>query len=541
MLTGNNGILVRAADAKDKTEFEKAQEAVTLAQSEAVISKYINNSDLYTTIVSNLQKSDSGLSLIQGKSGEKISKDNVKLSINGEEITSINIKVGETKIIDLSTGSSSESESIAPYYVKVNGKYYELLNNGKTVTLSKTETPKSIVEDGKTYKIRVRLDDSEKGIIESYDELTKKITLTGSSEATEATNVNLIIEYVSTEDSEESGWTDENKKYLVGLIVPLTQEQMNYAKGQFVKYNVPYTDTYNTTYSYNDVTGWRMLKIEAETKVNIVTGVEEETGKYNVEIISTGIPVRLRYMKSPQNFKWWGTTKQVISATTETDGYDGYYKGIGSTNFKSHTSWNKDYSSYYAAYGLKFNFAKISFYKGIPTSWSNSNNNCGYYDTLNGETEALNTEQKVLGAFKEKHENSTLANKITGIRSVEAKDIRESLGKGLSNSLSDISSSEDKDTGLFILKNIKNNTLHGLGNYSYSAAFYWIANPCTVSKLEMYLHDVNSLGKFSKYETAGTSAITRTFASDECGIRPVITLSGVSASYDSNADLWTLE
>ena len=540
MLSGDNAILSRAGQTKTKTEYGKAQEIVALAQAEAVSSKYLNNTDLYATIVSILHNSDSGLTLVQGKSGEMISKDNVKLSMNGEEITSINIKAGETKIIDLITGNFSEA--IVPYYVKVDGKYYELLNNGEMVTLSTTETPASIVEDGKTYKIEIRLDDSEKGIIASYDENTKKIALTGSSEATEATKVNLIIDYVSTENSEESGWVDGNKEYNVALFVPLTQQQMNAAKGQFVKYNVPYTDAYNTTYSYNDVTGWRILKIEAETTTNAVTGAEEEKGKYNVEIISTGIPVRVRYASGTQNTRWWGTTKQVISATTETDGYDGYYKGIGSSGFKSHTSWNRNYSAYYAAYGLKFNFTKIKFNKGIPSSWSSSNNNIGYYDTLNGETDNLNTEEKVLRAFKEKQENSNLANKVTGIRSVEAKDIRSTYGKVLSNSISSISSTEDKGTGLFILNNIKNNTLHGLGDYTYSSigSYYWVANPCAVSNLEDRLHDVTNSGTFSKYQDAGGAVVT-TGADINCGIRPVITLSGVNASYNSTTDLWTLE
>lgn len=290
--------------------------------------------------------------------------------------------------------------------------------------------------------------------------------------------------------------------------VPLTEEQLLNAIGGFADYNVPYTDSYYTSYKYTNKNGWRILSIE-----------ENQDETYNIEIISTGIPARVYFVQqdptdsSNESYNWFGSISQVNE----------YYS-------KTFTSWNNMYyGAYYAAYGMKNNFTKIKFNKGIPTNWESNNRNFGYYDDLNGETSNLDTESKVLAAFKEKQPGTTLASKLVGIRNIEGMDIRTSLGKSFRNA-SQITTIEDKDsTGLFNLSNIKNNITHELSTYIYSDGYYWLASPQSSKDDSDCVWYVTNVGGFG-------------FNRDRSyGVRPVISLSKVQITYNENTDLWELK
>lgn len=293
--------------------------------------------------------------------------------------------------------------------------------------------------------------------------------------------------------------------------VPLTAEEMENAKGNFVKYNVPYTDACYTDYNYTETNGWRILKIE-----------DDGNEKYNVEIISTGMPAKVFYNQTEYsdsaNYKWYGTYNDVKS----------YYvdDNIGSTNFKSSTAYNSNYRGYYAAYGFKFNFKNITFKKGITPELTSTNYNLGFYDSINGQNGTLDTEEMVLTAFTD----SKFTEKINGIREVEASDIRNSLGKAFSSAGGSVTSSEDRNsTGLFKLNQLKNITNHGVDTYYYNtnSSCYFLASANSSFESDLYYVwndgyiDTNSSGYY--------------------GVRPVISISGVYAEYDTTSDLWILK
>ena len=297
--------------------------------------------------------------------------------------------------------------------------------------------------------------------------------------------------------------------------VPLTAEEMENAKGNFVKYNVPYKDAYYTDYSYTESNGWRILNIE-----------DDGNGKYNVEIISTGIPARLFYndpnYSDSENYRWWGTYDNIKSYYINDD--------LGSSNFKSSVAYDNNYRGYYAAYGLKFNFAKIIFNKNLAPDLISANGNLGFYDTLNGQNGSLDTEAKVLAAFTD----SKFSGKINGIREIEASDIRNSLGKAFANAGGSITNNEDANsTGLFKLNQIKNIANHQLNTYSYVGGSdvprYLLASSRTSSGFEANLYIIWNDGY-----------IESTF-SGFIGLRPIVSISGVSVEYDSTNDLWILK
>ena len=246
-------------------------------------------------------------------------------------------------------------------------------------------------------------------------------------------------------------------------LTPLTTDEMENAKGNFVKYNVTYTDAYYTDYNYTESNGWRILNIK-----------NDGTGKYDVKIISTGIPARLHYhynrnetAETNVNSNWWGTYTDVKN----------YYidDNIGSDAFKTSTEYSSNYSAYYISYGLHHNFAKITFTKGIS---SNLDYSIAYYDTLDSQNGSLDTEAKVLTAFTDKK----FSGKITGIRNVEVSDIKSGIDKSFSGKGESVTEAEDRmSTGLFVLQNIKNNgTKHGVNTYTYPDIMdkgYWLSFP----------------------------------------------------------------
>ncbi|MBP3831656.1 MAG: hypothetical protein ILA02_04710 [Clostridia bacterium] len=318
----------------------------------------------------------------------------------------------------------------------------------------------------------------------------------------------------------------------IAVTKVLTQEEV---VGGFINYNVPYTDAYyygqddsHPAYTYNNTNGWRILNLE-----------QDGNGKYNIKIISTGIPARVyyHYDQNPEtegnaNKKWWGTTAQVLTGNGINEGY---YKDEGTDAFKSHNAWtgtNGSYSGYYAAYGFKFNFAKITFNKTIPSSWESSNYNLGYYHALNGETGTLDEASKVIAAFSEKTaptgRTSTIS--ISEIREIDGTDIDSSLGNAFSSEPG-VSISSNKPTGLFQLnqlRSVNKASTHSVNNYTYSGEYYWLATPSSGSGWEKYVWRVSGSG-FGRSNYSS------------CGVRPVISLSGVDLEYDSTTDLWNLE
>ena len=285
-------------------------------------------------------------------------------------------------------------------------------------------------------------------------------------------------------------------------IEPLTEEQLANIIGGFANYNVPYTDAYYPTYSFDNTNGWRIINIE------------ESNGKYDIDIISTGIIAKFSPSISYDTDALWpGTIEQVKE----------YYDDVGSERFKNHDLYGTSaFKAFYEAYGLKFNFTKIPFNQG---NYDSNNKNIAYYQSLNNKEGNLHTEKAVTEAFSDPN----IASKITNIREVEASDIKEDLGKALESSPGSIGTTEelnDKARGLFKLTDLKN--INGMSMYVYgSDAQYWLATPCSKNYWENQLWEVSYRGSFGN--------------SHPSGLRPVISLSGVQVTYNQNTNLWELK
>lgn len=287
------------------------------------------------------------------------------------------------------------------------------------------------------------------------------------------------------------------------LDTPISMEQ---ARGMFVKYNVTYTDAYyygqddnHPAYNYTENNGWRVLNYDETTE--------------KLDIISTGIPAKIYYYdqdprtNSNLNSRWWATYDQVKSEYID--------KGIGSTNFKSSTAYNSNYRAYYAAYGLKYNLAKIIFIKNIQAAGASGTYNMGFYANLNNQQDSLSTESSVISAFSDVRYN------VTGIRNVDMQDIKgNDIGIAPSSWISGVTEEEDSAggtnaMGLFTLSNIKN--MDEMNTYIYqgnSGEGYWLASPKPGSdEYRIWYMFLN--GYFSEVNDTVE------------GIRPVISLSGV--------------
>ena len=89
---------------------------------------------------------------------------------------------------------------------------------------------------------------------------------------------------------------DSNPGYFVDKkigIVPLV--------GDYIEYDVAYSDMYNTSTDYSTTNGWKILDV----------GTKNSDGKYEgVKIISTGVPAEIRYENRVSNGNtWWDTSK----------------------------------------------------------------------------------------------------------------------------------------------------------------------------------------------------------------------------------------
>ena len=204
------------------------------------------------------------------------------------------------------------------------------------VTLNKTEN--TITYKGKIFTV------NEDGSIEAVDGIaltdTKKTLQIVDGTAEEATITGVAkgtVEIVAKTKNLEAKCT-------------LTVKESS-VFGQYVEYDVSYTDAYDSSKEYTTTNGWRILK---QTKVS--------DGVYNVDIISTGIPAKLYYYYSDvSSAPWAGKNTQLTDYVTK---YYAYNNSAENNNV-------------IAAAGLLNNFTSIKF-KGN----SYSDHNLGFYTKI---------------------------------------------------------------------------------------------------------------------------------------------------------------
>ena len=194
---------------------------------------------------------------------------------------------------------------------------------------------------------------------------------------------------------------------------PLAKEPLNLKIGDYVRYDVTYTDVY-TGYSFTAENGWRVLDPGTDNGDGTVTGLN---------LISTGIPAKLNYNFSNIKNKEYN---EVLGNWAGNASQRNEYAS------KFYSSYNNDNSNnnMYAAAGLYYNFSKIKFDQG-----TNAGENEGCYIEVNGKNTGNLSETEFLTGGAEEVHNLTLAeiNKARGendLKSTSSLDIN-SGAKGL--------------------------------------------------------------------------------------------------------------
>lgn len=275
----------------------------------------------------------------------------------------------------------------------------------------------------------------------------------------------------------------------------ITQEQV---MGKFVRYNVEYTDIYDTERNYTAENGWRILSLKKS---------QAEEGKYDIEIISTGVPAGLYY---------WHNNIVNLENNGATGNWAGNEEQRREYEEKFYVTETYNDRNIYAAAGLYRNFEKIIF---NASNASTVKGNYGYFTKINNQEPSDTTTGSI---FRSKE--SKIAGKIKAVRSIMLSDITGSTEKqpnfdGVKN---------EKVSGLFVLDHLgttENAQLHGVSDYTTAPSYYLNSPSWYTNNMLMYvLHD----------------GMASAFA-NKSGVRPVISIEKVQMNWDSEKDRWEIE
>ncbi len=209
--------------------------------------------------------------------------------------------------------------------------------------------------------------------------------------------------------------------------------------GDYINYNIQYTDIYQTDKTFNTANGWRILNIKRNNFDNT---------KYDIDIISTGIPARLNYWAG-QTGEWWGTE--------------------GNINEK-------------AAYGLQNNFESILFSQ-TDTPEKNEGGYILLKDELNNNISGNNGRIFLKG------------NKATNVRCMTLGELNEAYNKIKGTSRTAESRDNVETLNLFYMK--------GLTGYT-ADAYYWLATADAKGKYKCEILGVKADGTFIGTYNAST-------------------------------------
>ena len=209
MLTGNNGIIIRALDSKERTDLSQIEEAIKLEYFSLLGTDILNNVNpaTITQAIENIMAKDEYKDKIEKKNGGSGS---ITLSANS-------VIVGATSPNNIATITIEEGSSDGEYYAVSSGKYYKILTDSDDLKIDRTPTEFSgddLSSGGEATGVTVA-DTSKATAILSED--GKTITITGkvvgnTSITVEGINKTATIEVVSS-------ITDVN---LDGAIIPGT-------------------------------------------------------------------------------------------------------------------------------------------------------------------------------------------------------------------------------------------------------------------------------------------------------------------------------
>lgn len=217
--------------------------------------------------------------------------------------------------------------------------------------------------------------------------------------------------------------------------------------GEFIQYDVSYTDVYYPDYNYTNTNGWRLLSYTDKGK-----------GIYsNVKLISTGIPARLYYHYNDLTYNTWFVQNEVQLNN---------FKTLLGSDYQFYEEDNLKYALKASA-GMYYNFGDIIFRYGT----SSTNTNQGYFTSITNGNKVYNnqntTDTNANTLFKTKNANN--------VRLFTLSEINQAMGRNDVDSLVGISADEDSK-GIYRLDQLKN--VLGMSTYTYEDLSYlWIASP----------------------------------------------------------------
>ena len=397
-------------------------------------------------------------------------------TIGTETSGSAQIELSSTSV-SLEVGGDTE-EVIATIkadkkYMLVDGIYYPLTITESTASLGEEGKSKLAETTEETISLSNLSVNATNSITANLNTSTGVITITSKSAISENEKVELIY---------------NNTNYgTINVAVISTI-------GDYVNYNVPYTDMYSDTdpnteglqgYNFTATDGWRIISRTRNLS---------DSSKYDLKIISTGVPAILNYHYSTnagnQNNGWWGTDEQVTNL------YGRSYAHVG------------DWPAYYASTGLNKNFENIIFDNGGAQSTKNK----GCWKSVAGKTSGTGADFVASGF-------------ASGTISVHDLTLAEINNARKINDTSNTRSTQqtDGDMGLFYLRNLANEN----SNFSYKIntySYYWIAHAIS----DNHLSFVDPDGEIRR-EYYGSN-----------GLRPVVEIKGVTMTQDPTSKVWTI-
>ncbi|MDO5555442.1 MAG: hypothetical protein Q4G09_01940 [Clostridia bacterium] len=339
----------------------------------------------------------------------------------------------------------------------INGKYYTFSNN--------KETMYKLMND-----ISFDADDIEDDYWEPInDNQDLNISFNGNKHNIQVNYDDLVSGEYSMVYSEENNFSES-----IGVSI-----------GDFVKYNIEYTDIYYSDYEYTNKNGWRLLRYQTTDGGETIT---------NVEIISTGIPARLKYSTNATNNAWWDTS----GITTFRTALKNYWNGTTAYPLYNNSTTSANVK---ASAGMYNKCESISFLKDTTPA-----DNQGEYTNITKAGTAMSGTKTGGVLFK-----TGYANKV---RMLTLSEMNKAVGASAINLWQytigqNNTSIRDPAPGLFRIGQLC--MIAEFDTYEYSnTGYYWLASPC--SDNANFIHNVSYSGYVN-----GNYGVTR-------GVRPVISL-----------------
>ena len=403
------------------------------------------------------------------------------ISGSGNTVTVIAAGAGTTTI----TASCSGKEATCNVTVKQVTKTTSMKLDKETAT----------VEQGSQIEIKVSQKDGTDDIIwevlDSSGNSTSDKAVVAVKEGTNGATVVVTGKAKGTVKIKA-----KTKYYETGASCTLEITEPSYV-GAYFDYNVAYTDAYDSTKTYTNLTGWRILSKE-----------DNSDGTSNIKIISTGIPALLQYSNGSVTSATWAETDEAKRIE--------YVKAYDATVTNSLTEdeikTKANVANVYAAAGLKNKFGLIKFEQKT----SSLTGNKGGYAAIskNGVAQSGEIDGNVFITNEVKGKATVRSVMHTDVPDVPAKNSSVST---MQNGTSGKSGTSNDTTGLFKLSKL-----------GYSSGWYWLASP-----YPGYTYGVCFVG-YDGYVGNGLSG--RTY-----GVRPVVSISGIKVKQSTeNSGVWEM-